>query len=259
MRYKKGTFITVPNKDQLSGLDPQTQTLYMWLNSYANDDGECFPSIQKLSVNCGMSERTIYRRLEELVEKGLVRKQNQYVDNRQTTNLYTMELMGEGDCVAGGGCTSDTHGGDCVADRTQSIETQSKELGVSEETQHSTTKEETSDSLPKADVSGTTEYEVVPVNGEGDAISPRKKPQTWDVEKRVFSTFAEKAKVYTGVEPEPAKLWQLKQIRQVIGNYSKQEILDIFDDWFNEASDDKILNIHAALSAHNLNKYKMKK
>lgn len=130
---------------------------------------------------------------------------------------------------------------------------------VSEETQPFSTKKEASTFTPKAGVVTTTDYDVVPTNEDGDEVSPRKRPQTWDVEKRVFQAFAEKAKVYTGVEPEPAKLWQLKQIRQVLPNFTKQELLDLFDDWFNEASDDKILSIHAALSAHNLNKYKMKK
>lgn len=136
-----------------------------------------------------------------------------------------------------------------------------EENGISKEIQTNSNLE------TKTDLSGITErvttkkrdYEVVPTNAEGDEVSPRKNPQTWDVEKRVFAAFAQKAKVYTGVEPEPAKLWQLKQIRQVLPNYTKDEMLDLFDDWFAEAPDDKILSIHAALSAHNLNKYKMKK
>lgn len=260
MKYRKGTFITVPNKEQLSGLDPQTQVLYMWLNSYANDDGECFPSIERLAVDCGMSRDTVIRRLEVLCEKGLVKKQNQYVDNRQTTNLYTMELLGEGSTEQPPQSHTATPGGSTEQHRTQSIVTQPIELGVSKETQDSTF-------LPKEELSGNTtsrksikeEYDVVPVTEEGDEVAPRKKPQTWDVEKRVFETFVSKAKEYTGVEPEPAKLWQLKQIRSVLPKYSKQEILEIFDDWFNEAPDTVILNIHSALSAHNLNKYKMKK
>lgn len=135
-----------------------------------------------------------------------------------------------------------------------------EDIGISKEIQNK---------LPKDKLSGNTtfvdstkkeeEYETVKVNEDGDEISPRKKPQTWDVEKRVFATFVSKAKEYTGVEPEPAKLWQLKQIRTILPNYSKDEILDIFDDWFDQAPDTTILNIHSALSAHNLNKYKMKK
>lgn len=104
------------------------------------------------------------------------------------------------------------------------------------------------------------EYTVVPVNADGDAISPRKKPQNWAVEKRVFESFTKMAvQEYNLPMPEPAKLWQLKLVRSVITSYSKQDILNIFNDWFNDAPETIILNIHSALSAQNLNKYKMKK
>lgn len=106
---------------------------------------------------------------------------------------------------------------------------------------------------------GSTEYTVEKVHEEsGEPISPRKKPNSWDREKRVFADFSDRCKTELGTEPEPAKIWQLKQIRNVLERYEEEQLQDVFDDWFATASDGVILNIHAALSANNLNRLKLK-
>jgi len=55
------------------------------------------------------------------------------------------------------------------------------------------------------------------------------------------------------------KLWQLKQIRSVIASNDADFVAEVLDDWLNTAGDEVILNIHSALSAHNINKHKMKR
>jgi len=127
----------------------------------------------------------------------------------------------------------------------------SKELEVSKETPNSitsSTKETEGDSI-----------DFVPTNGEGDEIAPKKKPQSWDVEKTIFRDFAKECQRAGLPEPEPVKLWQLKQIRSVIASNDADFVAEVLDDWLNTAGDEVILNIHSALSAHNINKHKMKR
>lgn len=94
MRYEKGTFITVPNKNALQGLDPLAQLLFVWLCSYANEDGACYPSISRLASDCGVSRDTVMRKLELLCEAQLLQKEPQFKNGQQTSNLYQIMLMG---------------------------------------------------------------------------------------------------------------------------------------------------------------------
>lgn len=111
MRYTKGSFITVPNKEGLRGLKPQTQCVFMWLCHYANTSGKCFPSKKTLSKDCGMSERAVYNAVNELVKNRFVIEEKR-VDKKtgqSKSNLYTVllggrvhEVQGEGAGGAGG-------------------------------------------------------------------------------------------------------------------------------------------------------------
>lgn len=94
MKYDKGSFITVPSKETLSGLPSQLQTLYMWLCSYANETGECFPSRATLARNCGCSVRTIDESMEKLVFCELVKKRKRVDDGENLTNVYTVMVLG---------------------------------------------------------------------------------------------------------------------------------------------------------------------
>lgn len=94
MRYQKGTFTVVPNKEVLRGLDPQTQVLYHWLCDYANDRGLCHPSIGRLANDCGMSRRTTIDRLDFLEKKGLITRIHRATNNGdKDTNLYQLQLV----------------------------------------------------------------------------------------------------------------------------------------------------------------------
>lgn len=90
MKYERGSFITVPSRATLRGLHPTAQCLYMWLCSYANETGNCYPSRAALAADCGCSPRTIDAMLDLLIEKGLLKKKEQFLNNEQTTNLYTV-------------------------------------------------------------------------------------------------------------------------------------------------------------------------
>ncbi len=95
MKYKKGTFTIVPNLQHLEGKPPELQTVFLWICSYANDDGRCFPSRSALAKKAGMSIRTVDKYIEQLVELGLltktIRLKKGTIEN--TSNLYQIMLL----------------------------------------------------------------------------------------------------------------------------------------------------------------------
>ena len=94
MKYRKGTFLTIPNKDVIQGLDPITQVLFFWICNYADEDGKCFPSRSRLAKDCGVCVKSIDRHIETLCEKKLLKKDNRYENKTQTSNLYQILLYG---------------------------------------------------------------------------------------------------------------------------------------------------------------------
>lgn len=91
-RYQKGNFTVVPNKDALRGQDPYLQTLFTWICSYASEEGRCFPSIQRLAKDSGMSKRTVSNKLNELEGLGLIVRTNR----EHTSNEYQILLVDKG-------------------------------------------------------------------------------------------------------------------------------------------------------------------
>lgn len=90
MKYRSDTFITVPNKDYLKGMDMKAQVLFLWLCVHSNDDEECFPSRLTLANECGMSKRSVDQAVKMLEDAKLIIKKNRMRGNEKTTNLYTV-------------------------------------------------------------------------------------------------------------------------------------------------------------------------
>lgn len=93
MKYAKGSFIVVPNKEAIHGLSCGEQALFMWLCSYADEKGLCFPSRSKLGKDICASPRTVDKHMKSLCEKGLIQKTKRFSDKRRTTNLYQILLV----------------------------------------------------------------------------------------------------------------------------------------------------------------------
>ncbi len=74
MKYKKGTFVTVPNRDQIRGLPAHAQVVYLWLCSYSDEDGICYPSRTTLARDARISVRTVDVMIRLLEEKGIVER-----------------------------------------------------------------------------------------------------------------------------------------------------------------------------------------
>jgi len=115
MNYVKGDFILVPNKLAIKGLQPSDQAVFMWICSYVNDEGWCFPSRSRLAKDCGMSIKTVDRAMERIIEKGLMTKQIRKKGEKNLSNIYQV-LIVENDGVVElcrqGGDKNDTRGGD---------------------------------------------------------------------------------------------------------------------------------------------------
>lgn len=95
MKYKKGSFITVPNSDELMGLHSAAQCLFMWLCFHANQEGVCFPSRKRLSVLCSISLDTVDKMLKLLEAKELIIKTKRKKNELQNqTNLYEVIIGG---------------------------------------------------------------------------------------------------------------------------------------------------------------------
>lgn len=93
MRYEKGNFITVPNKSELKKLDAQSQVLFMWLCSFTDEKGQCYPSVSRLAECCGLSRKTIIGRVKVLIDKGFLTKSHRFTENSQQSNLYQIHLL----------------------------------------------------------------------------------------------------------------------------------------------------------------------
>jgi hypothetical protein len=87
-KYKKGTFITLPNKQVIKGMSPEVQSVYMWIVDFSNDDGICFPSKKALSLCSGVSIRKVFDCIRQLEEKGILVKENRKEGKKNLTNIY---------------------------------------------------------------------------------------------------------------------------------------------------------------------------
>jgi len=95
-KYQKGSFITVPNQQELFGMDPQAQCLYMWLCHHANQEGECFPSRALLAAESGMSIDTVKRVTAKLIVSGILKKYERKKGKTNMTNVYEIIIGGVG-------------------------------------------------------------------------------------------------------------------------------------------------------------------
>lgn len=92
-RYTKGSFVVVPNKHVLVCVSASAQAVYLWIASYANEEGVCFPSVKTLSTYTQLSRRKIFMCLKELEDVLLLTRINRVKDNKKITNIYQLNLI----------------------------------------------------------------------------------------------------------------------------------------------------------------------
>lgn len=61
------------------------------LSNYADEDGKCWPSIETLCNETGLSRPTVKRVLNKLAERGIIKKVRRTKGNLQTSNFYLLE------------------------------------------------------------------------------------------------------------------------------------------------------------------------
>jgi len=96
MKYEKGSFVLVPNKGYLPGLEPHIQCVYMWLCHFSDDKGLCFPSRSTLATFSGCSVKSVDRALERLCDDGLIVKTIRKDGERNFSNLYQIMILEDG-------------------------------------------------------------------------------------------------------------------------------------------------------------------
>lgn len=92
-RYLKGDFITVPNKNAIKPLKATTQAVFMWIASYADDEGICFPSRKTIAKNCGVTVDTVDTHIKKLVDAGLLQKTARKDGKQNKTNIYQILIV----------------------------------------------------------------------------------------------------------------------------------------------------------------------
>ena len=92
MKLKKGTFSIFPVA-MCYGLHPYQQVLMAWLFKHANDDGICWPSLNLLAQECGISRDSVVRHIKILEEKGYLAKERRKNKNDWASTEYKVVIM----------------------------------------------------------------------------------------------------------------------------------------------------------------------
>ena len=94
MRYEKGTFIIIPNKDLLRGKPSELQSVFFWLCEHSNDDGICFPSRRTVAKESGVGVRTVDKVIAQLSELELIKKTERKTEQKvNKSNLYQIMIV----------------------------------------------------------------------------------------------------------------------------------------------------------------------
>lgn len=74
-------------------LRPTTKLILMSLSDMANDEGECFPSINYIAKRCCISPRHTRREIHKIISMDLMSTETRKrKDGSQTSNLYTLNI-----------------------------------------------------------------------------------------------------------------------------------------------------------------------
>lgn len=95
MKYKKGTFVVVPNKEYLSGKPSELQTIFFWLCDHADEEGVCFPSRRTLARESGCGLKTVDKYLTQLEQGGFIEKTYRFKPGsaENDSNLYQIMVV----------------------------------------------------------------------------------------------------------------------------------------------------------------------
>lgn len=73
-------------------LSPRSKLVYMYLKDRANKEGQCWPSIQTIGRDLGLSRSTVKRAIRELEQAALLTRRGRKRENEgDTSNLYQIQ------------------------------------------------------------------------------------------------------------------------------------------------------------------------
>jgi len=108
MKITKGCFSTFPHL-MCKGLPAYEQITFIWLFHHANAEGVCFPSINTLAEECGISRDSIKRSLKSLEDRGYIgREERKRDDGGNTSNIYTVYFLDCSNSTEGVANSTDT-------------------------------------------------------------------------------------------------------------------------------------------------------
>jgi len=90
VRKARRAFFICPNMIFDVDVSAYTKLVYTFLCRAADSDNKSFPGRKHIAKRCNVSESTVSRAVGELKACGLITVEAQFIDNRQTTNLYTV-------------------------------------------------------------------------------------------------------------------------------------------------------------------------
>lgn len=95
LKYKKGTFNTVPNKDYLKGKPAEMQSVYFWIVDHANEEGKCFPGRVTLAKESGCNVKTVDTYLKRLIDEGFISKEQRPSKGKKglSSNMYQLLFL----------------------------------------------------------------------------------------------------------------------------------------------------------------------
>lgn len=209
MKYRKNSFITIPNKEVIKGKSALLQAVYLWICEHANSEGVCFPSRSTIAKEAGVNIKSVDRVIPELENIGILVKTSRKIGEKNMSNEYQIMIVD----VKRGSVLQSLGGGDC-----ESLGGDCESLGVAPKTVHELNPVLTqpTEHIPKPSVSPSLEedLEIIPTDEDGNPIRTKKKknpPKSsltpLEYSKRATEIREKKLSPYS-FDEELKKLWQ---------------------------------------------------
>lgn len=75
-------------------LPHRVKSVYMYLKDRCNKDGQCYPTIGTIARELQLSRRTVERAISDLVQAGLLTKEQRWRENGgRSSLLYTLKKI----------------------------------------------------------------------------------------------------------------------------------------------------------------------
>ena len=86
---KKGAYGIVYQEIMRSpDLPGNSKLIYAYLAAFAGNGDECYPSVETIRKELGMTKTTLYKYMNILVECGVIEKKQTYVGNLKSKVIY---------------------------------------------------------------------------------------------------------------------------------------------------------------------------